>query len=758
LQKNNLFSNNYEAFVNRAPIGIFKTNSKGEIIGMNPEMANIMGGNSLANVKAKYNRLQEDFYYRPERRKEFIAELKKKKEVKNFVIEAIREDGIHIWLRLDARICNYNADDSFEIDGFAVDITELKEKEFKINKLNRLYKILSNINQAIVHLKETDLLLDRACQIIVKDGGFNLAWIGKLVNQGEVVNKVAGAARNSDHLSELKERIAENEHSAGPVWQAINSGSYVIDKKTPNSSNTVASFPIYFYGQIWGVINIYADTPDSFIDEVVDLFAELALDISFALETIKNEKMRKEVQLKLRMNERKYRSFFDNYHSIMLVINIKDGKIVDANPAAVKYYGWSHAELTNMKIADINTLSENEISIEMHKAQTEERDHFFFRHRLADGEIRDVEVHSGPVLIDDKDYLLSIIHDVTERKIAEEKIKYISFHDELTGLYNRAYLEAEVDRLDSKRQLPLGIIMGDANGLKLVNDTYGHQQGDKLLIKTAEILKKYCRSEDIIARVGGDEFVIVLPKTSFSETEMIISRIKRACHNSSGNPIPVSIALGAAVKQDLDQDIWEVLKSAEERMYKNKLTESRSAKSNVLTALLNTLNEKSNETEAHAWRLQKLGIELGTEVELSGHELDRLSLMATLHDIGKVTVPANILGKKGRLTAEEYEIVKKHAETGYRITSSIDTFAHIAEGILYHHEWWDGSGYPEGLKEEEIPLLARIISIVDAFDVMTHDRPYRRAMSKEAALVEINAGAGSQFDPELVKLFNNISK
>jgi len=193
-------------------------------------------------------------------------------------------------------------------------------------------------------------------------------------------------------------------------------------------------------------------------------------------------------------------------------------------------------------------------------------------------------------------------------------------------------------------------------------------------------------------------------------------------------------------------------------MYQNKLSESRSSKSNIVQGLLNTLSAKSSETKEHAMRMTNLAFHFGEELNFSNSELNRLSLLATMHDIGKTTISEEILNKPGSLSEEEWKIVKRHSEQGYKIATASEEFALIADEILTHHEKWDGSGYPNGLKGEEIPYLARNISIVDAYDVMTNERPYSKAISKEEALTEIKECAGSQFDPELAEGFIKIMK
>ncbi|MCC3146014.1 diguanylate cyclase, partial [Halanaerobium sp. Z-7514] len=334
-------------------------------------------------------------------------------------------------------------------------------------------------------------------------------------------------------------------------------------------------------------------------------------------------------------------------------------------------------------------------------------------------------------------------------------IAYMSFHDSLTGLYNRVYLEDMMERIDTARNLPICLIMADLNNLKQLNDLYGHATGDQCIKKAAEILTQSCRQEDVVARWGGDEFVILLPNTDLKESEKIIQRINQA-EFAAGMEVELSIALGAACKSNENEEIFEILNEAENRMYINKFANRESGRGIILSSFLNTLKEKSFETETHVNRMSELTKRFGKKLELSNEQIDKLFILSLLHDIGKISIPERILNKKDKLSEEEWEIIKSHPEAGYRIIESIPRFSHIAEEILHHHERWDGSGYPEGLKGEEIPLLSRILTIVDAYDVMISGRPYKEAMSKEEVIAELKECAGTQFDPELVKIFLEI--
>ena len=191
-------------------------------------------------------------------------------------------------------------------------------------------------------------------------------------------------------------------------------------------------------------------------------------------------------------------------------------------------------------------------------------------------------------------------------------------------------------------------------------------------------------------------------------------------------------------------------------MYRDKLLQSRSLHSSIISSMKTTLFEKSQETEEHAQRMIKLSRAIGKKMKLKDEQLNELELLSSLHDIGKIGIPDAILNKPGKLTKEEWVEMKKHPSVGYRIAKSSHELASISEYILYHHERWDGKGYPNGLKEEEIPLLSRILAVGDAYDAMTEDRSYRKAMTKEAAIEEIRTNMGKQFDPNITQIFIKI--
>ncbi len=363
---------------------------------------------------------------------------------------------------------------------------------------------------------------------------------------------------------------------------------------------------------------------------------------------------------------------------------------------------------------------------------------------------------SGEVVKDLKGNVTGIrgaAQDITKRKKTENELLYLSYHDHLTNLYNRRFFEEELERLNTEENLPLSIIMCDVNGLKLVNDSFGHISGDSLLKKAAKTIKKGCREKDIISRVGGDEFVVILPRTTADESEQIANHMKELASKEKAANIELSISYGHDTKTTENQSIIDVVANAENDMYRHKLYERSSLRSKTIDLIMNALFEKSNREAKHSSRVSLICQNVAKKMNFSQDAVNQMRIAGLIHDIGKIGVDEKILNKPGRLTPEERSDIEKHPEIGWKILRSTNEFSELAQFVLNHHENWDGSGYPNGIKGEEIPIEARIIGVADSYDAMTSKRSYKKGMSHDDAIKELKRCSGTQFDPKVVDAF-----
>lgn len=477
---------------------------------------------------------------------------------------------------------------------------------------------------------------------------------------------------------------------------------------------------------------------------------------------------------KLKKNESLFKAIFDQA-SVGIAIGHNDryniayeSDMININPMFEKITGRTKEELKTTKWPEITHLDDLTVDMKLFdKFKSGEIDSYEIEKRYIKPNNTEVWINKkiSSLKIDNLDEYnhLCIIEDISKRKEAEKEIQYMIDHDRMTNLYNRKYFEDYMSEIDNRNSIPVSIINLDLNGVRMINDAFGYTEGDNLIIKAAEIIDSSIRPNDFLARIGGDEFAIILQNTDNEAALEIINNIENACldYNNKNKTklFEINFSIGCATKESRDISIFNTAKLADEDLRNKMLLNRKSSHSHIITSMLATVYEKSQETEEHARRLGDISRRIGEVLNLSSKYLSELELLAMLHDIGKVGIDERVLNKTSGLIENEWAIMKKHPEIGYRIAKSSSDLEHIADYILSHHERWDGKGYPRGLKGDEIPLLSRIIAIADAYDAMTEDRVYRKALTQEQALNEIQKNAGTQFDPDIAQSFvENIYK
>jgi len=588
----------FRDLVNKAPVGMYQTDTERTPYFFSPEMARMLGAASPKEAMRLFRDFASDLYADGTRRKELIRILRRDGEVRNFEFRAWHASGKRIWLSLNARIRKWLSSGTFLVDGFATDISLRK------------------------HLEEAQL--------------------------------------RKHHKQAL-----------------------LLD-----STST----------QLW------------------------------------------------------YHTDVNTYGA--------------GNRAHADFLGRSGEELENSSVEELFSPEDATIckkdNIEVF--ETGEQIHTEKWVRNARGESRFLALTKTPGhdARNNVDCVICSATDITERKQLEEKLKETSFYDPSTGLYNRAFFEEEMRRLEQDHSCPVGILVCHLEASDPAPETSARGKSKEELSSAAAILQRCFRRSTILARIGPDVFAVLLPGVNREILQKYHHRIEqeaKTTHHREGRAA-FSLWTGSAVQYDPPVDMPELLRRAEhcarKRNPKRKSSLSR-GKTDPKLIQTQMARDYLAKLQGEPGRILDYTLSLGNALGLSEARLDNLRLLARFHDLGKVGIPDRILFKSRRLSQEEFKIMKRHCEIGHHIALSSSSLAPIADFILKHHEWWDGRGYPLGLQGKTIPLECRILALVEAYVAMTADRPYRGAMSRDAAIRELRRYAGTQFDPGLVEPFIGIS-
>ena len=508
-----------------------------------------------------------------------------------------------------------------------------------------------------------------------------------------------------------------------------------------------------------GSIIIFED-----ISEMLNLQNQLK-ELNENLELIVNQRTKQlkyEIEQQI-LERKKYQALFENSHDAVAESDEK-GYIKKVNKRFVNLFEYEEEEIIGKHIDDI-VIDEDrkEEGLEITKKTLENNIIVVegIRKTKSNRQIYTI-VKGVPIIIDGKVIGgFAIYTDITKDKENEMKLKIMAQRDSLTGLFNLNQYGDYINSSNLEDKLPLGIIVSDINGLKFINDSFGHDVGDKLLKIYAKILLNSVRKDDLVFRIGGDEFLILINNTKEDFIKELVQRIQRNIEKfneeSEEKMIIVDASLGYSLLYEKEK-LKHEFKKADDMMYRNKMLNKSSNKNTILKVLLSALSEKDYITAGHTDRVLEICKKIAQKMNLDNDKKDKLFLLSEVHDIGKIAIPDSILNKPGKLNDEEWEIMKTHCEKGYRIAINSEELLNVADLILKHHERWDGNGYPLGLKGEDIPIECRILSIIDSYDAMISQRPYNKIKTKEEAIDEIINGSEKQYDPFLVNVFIKVVK
>ncbi len=525
---------------------------------------------------------------------------------------------------------------------------------------------------------------------------------------------------------------------------------------------------------------------------------------------------RKRLQSALQESEVRFRRLFETAQDGILILDAETGQIREVNPFLMYMLDYSREEFLGKKLWEVGAF----VDIEKSKAaffKLQSKGYVRYEDlplKTKDGRLINVEFVSNIYNVDRSKVIQCNIRDITERRRlaielsrvngalmeANAQLEQLALKDSHTGLYNHRYLKEAIEVSFSRAErsgTSLSVIMMDIDFFKSINDVYGHVFGDLVLKQFAALLTRTVRPYDVVIRYGGEEFIILSPDTDRTSAQVLARRIlKEAGEYAFGDEVHsvrLKLSLGvASYPQDAIQKSSELVNYADRILSKAKenggnrvycslnikketgkaqrisdiellkdkigkltIRASRSLVEETL-AFARTIGLKDHYTGMHIEKIVNYSAKISQELHFPEEKIEFIKEAAMLHDLGKVGIADHILHKKSKLNSKEFEEIKKHPQIGADIIRPIHSLHPIIPYLLYHHERWDGKGYPLGLAGERIPLGARIIAITDVYQALVSDRTYRKAYSEEKAIAMIKKNSGTQFDPEVVKSFLTI--
>lgn len=515
---------------------------------------------------------------------------------------------------------------------------------------------------------------------------------------------------------------------------------------------------------------------------------------------------RKRMQDALQFSETRFLRLFEAAQDGILILDAETGQIQEANKFLIELLGYSREEFLGKKLWEIGAF----IDIEKSKTIFQElQTTGYVRYedlplRTKDGRLINVEFVSNVYEVDRLKVIQCNIRDITVRRNLEleriesnKKLEEMALKDSHTGLYNHHYLKEALEANFSKAEREAGllsVIMMDLDYFKSINDVYGHAFGDLILKQFGAWLIKTIRPYDVAIRYGGEEFLIISPDTcrngALILANRILDKIRLLDFGDKGRSIKLKLSLAVAAypEDDVYNDI-ELLSLADQILNKAKenggnrvcsylniqeqgkktseLSDVHSLKDKInklnlrvtqslveeTFAFAKAIEQKDHYTGEHSERTVHYAVGIAQKLNLPQETIELIEQATMLHDLGKVGISEQILHKEAKLTIAEFEEIKKHPQIGVDIIRPIHSLHPIIPALLYHHERWDGKGYPYGFKKERIPLIARIIAIADEYEALVSNRPYREAYSKEEAIGIVKKASGIKFDPNLVESF-----